>query len=238
MDVYLSIVIPAFNEAGRILDTLALIEAYAGKQEYAMEIIVVDDGSSDDTAAVVEEAFPGVRVISYQPNRGKGYAVKKGMLAAAGKFRVFYDADASTPIDEVEKLWPEFEAGAAVVIGSRALPDSDIEVRQPWYRQNMGRVYNVILRGLGLTRFRDTQCGFKGFTAESCEVIFPFQTRNGYGSDCEILYIAERQGQPVAEIPVRWINSPDSRVHAFYDSLDMLREVCAVRLNALQGKYG
>lgn len=238
MSIHLSIVIPAYNEEKRIGGTLARIETYAAKQDYAMEVVVVDDGSLDRTADIVKEEYPDVRLLSYPANRGKGYAVNKGMLAATGKFRVFYDADASTPIEEVEKLWPEFDAGAAVVIGSRALPGSEIEIRQPWYRENMGRIYNVILRCLGLTPFRDTQCGFKGFTAESCELIFPLQTQSGYGADCELLYIAKRQNQRIAEVPVRWLNSPETRVHAIYDSLDMLREIFTVRIKAFLGKYG
>lgn len=235
--IHLSVVVPCYNEAARIGRTLDMFHAYLAGQNYSWEIIVVDDGSDDGTAEAVRGSFPGVRVISYRPNRGKGHAVKEGMLAARGAYRLVSDADGSTPIEEIEKFWPELERGAAIVIGSRALPESRIEVRQPWYRENMGRVYNLILRVLGLTRFPDTQCGFKAFTAEACGVVFPRQTVDGFGADCELLYIATLHGLRVVQVPVRWLNSPDTRVHPVFDSLKMLCEIGRVRWNALRGRY-
>lgn len=235
--VHLSIVIPAYNEERRIAGTLQGLQEYLARQEYTSEILVVDDGSEDQTEKIVRASFPEVTLISYPVNRGKGHAVKVGMLAAHGAYRLFYDADASTPISELEKVWPEFERGAEVVIGSRALRESQIEVRQPMYREYMGRVYNLLLRVLLLTRFPDTQCGFKCLTAECTQTVFPRVTRMGYGSDCEILYIATLDGFPVVEVPVRWINSPDTRVRAIRDSLDMIREVLIIRFNTLTGKY-
>ena len=205
--------------------------------ETSHRILVVDDGSEDQTAKIVRASFPDVTLISCPINRGKGHAVKVGMLAARGAYRLSYDADASTPVSELEKVWPEFERGAAVVIGSRAHRDSQIEVRQPMYREYMGRTYNLLLRALMLTRFRDTQCGFKCFTAECVQTIFPRVTRMGYGSDCEILYIAKLHGFQVVEVPVRWIDSPDTRVRVIRDSLDMIREVLMIRFNTLIGKY-
>ena len=232
-----TVVIPCFNEARRIGGTLNNLGEYFAVQDYDAEFIIVDDGSGDETAEVATAACPEVEVISYASNRGKGYAVKRGMLAARGAYRICYDADSSTPIEELEKVWPKFEAGADVVIGSRALPESDIQVRQPWYRENMGRTYNLLLRALRLTRFPDTQCGFKVFSKRCADAIFPQLTRDGFGSDCELLYIAEKQGFLVEQVPVRWIDSPDTRVHALWDSLDMFREVVAIRLKALLGHY-
>ena len=235
--MHLSLVIPAYNEATRIGATLAQVTAYLSQQTYASEVVVVDDGSSDETRAVVERDFPNVRVIGYGGNRGKGFAVRAGMTSVTGAVRVFYDADASTPISEVEKLWPEFERGADVVIGSRSLPNSQVEVHQPWYRENMGRVFNVMLRAFGLTRFPDTQCGFKGFTAAACEVIFPRQTVERFGFDAELLFIAQKHGLRIAQVPVRWINCPHTRVHALRDSAKMIADLFLIRLNDLKGKY-
>ncbi len=233
----LSIVLPCFNESRRIGATLESFQTYLGGLSHASEIIVVDDGSTDSTAEIVRETFPDVRVLGYPSNRGKGYATKLGMTEATGAIRLVSDADGSTPITEIEKFWPEFDRGAAVVIGSRALPESDVAVRQPRYRQNMGRVYNVMLRTLGLTDFPDTQCGFKAFTAETCEIIFPRQRMEGFGADCECLYIAKRHKLKVVQVPVRWLNSPDTRVHALFDSARMIREAFTIRLNAFRRVY-
>lgn len=232
-----SLVIPAYNEAGRIIATLERAAAYFSERGYPYEIIVVDDGSTDDTRAVVLASAPGVRLITYSENRGKGYAMRRGLEEARGAYRIVYDADASTPIEEIGRLWPEFENGAAVILGSRALPGSDVQIRQPKYRRMMGRVYNLLLRGLRLTTFRDTQCGFKAFTAESCAIILPRLTVNGFGADCEMLFIAQLHGLPVAEVPIRWINSLDSRVNPMLDSLYMFTEVLGIRMKAYLGRY-
>lgn len=233
----LSLIIPAYNEERRIADTLDVCLRYFAQQPYSAEIIVVDDGSLDRTAEIVRMGYPGVALLSYPDNRGKGFAVKTGVLAASGEFRLFYDADGSTPISELEKVWPIMEQGADIVIGSRALPDSEIAVKQPWYRQNMGRIYNVLLRVLMLTQFPDTQCGFKVMNAASAKSVMPLLTRNGFGMDCEALAIAARQGFRVEQIPVRWLNSKDSRVRIVRDSFDMIREVLIVRRNLLTGRY-
>jgi len=235
--LHLSLVIPAYNEAGRIGDTLQKAGAYLARQPYSSEILVVDDGSADDTAATAKAAWPEVRVISYRPNRGKGHAVRTGMNAATGDYRVFYDADASTPIEELEKLWPHFEDGADIVIGSRSLPESRIEVHQAWYRESMGRVFNFLLRLAGLTQFHDTQCGFKGFTARACDVVFPLQTVERYSFDAELLYIARRHGLRIDQVPVRWINCPYTRLNAATDSFRMFVDLLAIRARALLGRY-
>jgi len=232
-----SLVIPAYNEEARIGAALEKAQTYFSEQDYDSEIVVVDDGSTDTTAAIVRENFPDVLLLRYEENRGKGYAMRHGIANATGDYRVVYDADASTPIAEVEKIWAEFEQGAALVLGSRALPGSNVQVRQPRYRRLMGRSYNVLLRTLRLTTFRDTQCGFKGFTAECCEIVFPKLTVNGFGSDCEMLFVAERHGLRVVEVPVHWINSLESRVNPILDSLYMFGEVLRIRLNAMLGRY-
>jgi len=148
-----------------------------------------------------------------------------------------YDADASTPIEEVERVWKEIDAGASVVIGSRALPGSDVAVPQPRHRRIMGRVYNSLLRVLGLTRFRDTQCGFKAFTREVCNNVFPKLVIDGFGADCELLVAADIQGFRIVEIPIRWVNSTDTRVRPFRHTLAMIGEVFRVRLRAWAGAY-
>jgi len=235
--VRLSLVIPAYNEEKRIGQTLRVVEAYLARQDYEAEVVVVDDGSRDATASVAQAVSPEVHLITYQPNRGKGHAVRTGMLAAAGDYRVFYDADGSTPIDELEKLWPRFEAGADVVIGSRSLPDSDVQVRQHLLRQSMGRTFNVFVKLLLGAPYIDTQCGFKGLTADATDVVFSRQQLNGFCFDAELLYIARKHGLRIGEVPVRWVNSPDSRVRVVGDSLRMFCDLVRVRLNDARGCY-
>jgi dolichyl-phosphate beta-glucosyltransferase len=215
------------------------VQAYLAEQSYASEVIVVDDGSTDATQAVVREyATDQTRLVPLARNQGKGAAVREGLWReACGAYRVFFDADASTPIEEVEKLWPVFEAGADVVIGSRALPDSRVEIHQAWYRETMGRMNNVILRALGLTHFSDTQCGFKGFTADACVVIFPRQTINRFSFDVELLRIAARQGLRVKEVPVVWRNSTQTSLNPLTDSARMLWDLLVIRGRDLRGAY-
>ena len=236
-----SLVIPAYNEAERIGRTLRQVCLYFGAQAYDAEVLVVDDGSEDATAAEVRtcmETYGGiVSLIQLPRNEGKGAAVRAGMKQASGRFRAFFDADGSTPIEEVDQMLGQFARGADVVIGSRALPQSRIEVRQAWYRQTMGRVFNLAERSLGLTRFKDTQCGFKGFTAEACAVILPRQTVARFSFDAELLYIAQAHGLHIVEVPVRWLNSPKSRVNPITDSFNMLLDLLRIRWRAWRGCY-
>lgn len=240
--MYLSLVIPAYNEADRIGDTLVAADRYFMRQDYDAEIIVVDDGSHDDTAGVVrthqQERRTPVRLKSLPENRGKGYAVKAGMLEqATGRFRFFCDADGSTPIEELDRCGALFESQADIVIGSRALPDSIIQQRQAWYRENMGRCYNRIERMLGITSYSDTQCGFKGFTDTAAEICFTRQTVRRFSFDAELLYIAAKHGLNIQEIPVRWINSPNSKVNPVRDASRMFLDLVAIRLKDLSGRY-
>jgi len=236
-----SLVIPAYNEANRIGPTLDKAIAYLAAQDYDSEIVVVEDGSSDETVAVAQSRAGGeipVRVVSLPQNRGKGNAVREGMHRhAQGRVRLFFDADGSTPIEELAKIWPKIGDGAQIVIGSRAHPDAEIAVRQNPLREAMGRMNNLILRAIGLTDFKDTQCGFKAFTAEACDIVFPRQTIEGFGFDAELLFIASLHGLHIEEIPVRWENSPDSRVQAVRDSARMFRDLLQVRWNGLRGLY-
>jgi dolichyl-phosphate beta-glucosyltransferase len=226
----LSIVIPAFNEASRIGGTLKRVNEYARERLGVVEIIVVDDGSSDDTAAVARaHAEDGIdlTVLSNPGNRGKGYSVRAGALAARHPFVLLSDADLSTPIEEVEKLAPHAST-RAIVIASRGLPESDLEIRQPWYREFMGRVFNRIVQALLLPGISDSQCGFKLFGCEVVDAVFPALRIERFAFDVEILARAIRLGYEVHEIPVRWRNDEGTRVDALRDSAVMFRDVVHV----------
>lgn len=240
--MHLSLVIPAYNEESRIAATLEKALRYLDAQSYASEVLIVNDGSTDGTRAAARQFLEHqptvVRYFECGQNHGKGHAVRIGMFEhAVGRYRVYFDADGSTPIEEIEKLWPHFEAGADVVIGSRSIPGAQVEIRQAWFREHMGKMFNVLLRLFRLTRFRDTQCGFKGFTARACEIVFPRQTIMRYSFDAELLYIAERHGLRVAEAPVRWLNSPLSRVHPLTDATRMFWDMLVIRWRAFMGAY-
>ncbi len=218
---HLSVVIPAYNEEHRLGATLERVLDYLGSQPYTWELVIVDDGSRDGTAQVAREIAAGgpVRVLRNEPNRGKGFSIRRGMLEARGRYRLFSDADLSTPIEEVEGFWPHFEAGCGVVIGSRALEESRLEVRQPLHRELMGRFFNLLVRALLVGGIRDTQCGFKMFTAEAAEAVFPRQKMAGFSFDVEVLMLARRAGFRIHEAPVRWINAPGSKVSALNGAL-------------------
>lgn len=236
----LSVIIPAYNEQKRIGATLDQLSEYFKRQDYEAEILVVNDGSSDDTSGLVMEkskTIPELRLIENDRNRGKGYTVKQGISMAKGEVVLFFDADASTPIDQVEKFWPRFESGYDICIGSRSLPESDVVVHQPWFRETMGRFFNLLVRIFAVGGFIDTQCGFKAFSAQAAKIIFPKQRLSGFGFDVELLFIAKKYGKKVAEVPVRWIDSPDSRVHPIADASKMFLELLAIRYNDFVGRY-
>ncbi|MGD8896995.1 MAG: glycosyltransferase family 2 protein [Acidobacteriota bacterium] len=234
----LSIVIPAFNEAGRLPKSLARVRDWLSESPYRHEIVVVDDGSTDGTAEAARQAGGDALVLlRHQPNRGKGYAVRRGMLAATGERRLMTDADLSTPIEELPRLMRELDHGADIAIGSRAVAGARIEVHQPAYREAMGRVFNHVVQGLLLPGLKDTQCGFKLFTARAAEVSFRTCRLDGFSFDVEALYVARRRGLRIVEVPVVWRNDEASRVSlggggaAF---VDLIR----IRLLAGRGAYG
>lgn len=232
MGISLSVVIPAFDEAERIGPTLAAVRDYVERKGVEAEIIVVDDGSRDATAARAEAAlsvFAAARIIRLPRNRGKGAAVKAGVLEARGDLILFSDADLSTPIEEIEKLLPLIEGGADVVIGSRALPGSDIRVRQRALREAMGKFFNRLVRCLVLTGIPDTQCGFKLFRRDAARAVFAESTTRGFGFDVEILALCLRRGYRVRQVPVAWRNSPPSRVRLVRSSLGMIADLVRIR---------
>lgn len=238
--VDLSIVIPCYNEEKRLPDTLRDIEKYLALTNKSVEVIVVDDGSQDRTGLVAKEEvayIPGLRVLRYEQNQGKGYAVKFGMLAAKGRYALFMDADNSTPLSEIEKLWPYAETHE-VVIGSRHLKTSNVVIKQPWYRVVISRLGNALIQAILIRGVYDTQCGFKLFQKEARQNIFSRQRTMGFGFDVEVLAIAQRVfDYRIKEVPVSWYNSTDSRVRPIYDAWRTLRELVRIKYNLLTGKY-
>lgn len=229
----ISVVIPAYNESARLPPTLARIREHldAGAEPY--EVLVVDDGSHDATAALAESVaagWPHLRVIRLGENRGKGAAVRAGMLAAVGDLRLFSDADLSTPIAELGLLRSRIDAGYGVAIASRALPGTTIEVHQNLRRETMGRIYNLFLRVLVLPDIHDSQCGFKLFTADAARAAFePLRTER-FGFDAEVLVRARRAGIRIAEVPVRWRHVEESRVSSVRDASRMLLDLFLLRM--------
>lgn len=238
--VYLSIVIPSYNEQDRLVNTLEKIAAYLALQDYGYEVIVVSDGSTDRTAAVARgwqpDGFP-LEVIDRKENKGKGYSVREGAAKAKGEYVLFSDADLSTPIEDAEKLLPYLQEGFGLVIGSRNMEASELIVKQPFYRQLMGRVFNLLVRTLAVPGIIDSQCGFKLFTRPALAAISPLCRIDGFSFDVEMLYLARRLGIEIKEVPVRWINAAGSSVSPIRDSLRMFRDVCRISLNGRLGKY-
>jgi len=237
----ISVIIPAYNEQTRLPETLRRVTQYLQSGGWVFhEILVVDDGSTDttaDAAMAFASANPNVRVLSNPGNRGKGYSVRHGMLKALGDWRLFSDADLSTPIEELEKLWCEAARGKnEVAIGSRALDRSLIGVHQPGLRETMGRIFNAVMRLATGLHISDTQCGFKLFRGDVAEEVFSRQTLERFGFDAEVLYIAARRGYHIAEIPVRWTHVDGSKV-GMLTGLHAFGELLEIRLNSLRGKY-
>ncbi len=239
----LSVVIPAFNEAGRLPSTLQRIVEYLENRGSSYEIIVVDDGSHDETSGLVDamaEQNQHIRLISSASNRGKGAAVRRGMEAAKGEFRLFADADGATPIEELARLEAALDAGADLAIGSRALASRDqtYTVRAGRYRSTLGSLFNVLVQRLGVVGLSDTQCGFKLFRRTIARDLFSVSRVDGYAFDLELLYIAQQRGYRIAEVPVNWADQPGSKVRPWRDGIVMLREFVHVRRRDAQGQYG
>jgi dolichyl-phosphate beta-glucosyltransferase len=226
----LSIVIPAYNEALRLGPTLERILAYLAGRGLAHEILVVDDGSDDGTAEVAAAfANQGVALHRQGRNRGKGAALRAGVLASRGAEVLLVDADLSTPIEDLERLEP-YLAGAQVVLGSRSVPGANVTLHQPFYRELMGRIFNVLIRLLGVRGFRDTQCGFKLLDGEAARQIFGDLRTDRFAFDVEMVWLARRLGYRVAEVGVTWANSPRSSVDPIQDSARMIWDVLMMRL--------
>ena len=235
-----SIVIPAYNESSRLRPTLDTLLRYVHDQQWDVEILVVNDGSKDDTAQVVREygkIHPEILLLENPGNRGKGFSVRNGMLHARGDICLFTDADLSSPIEEAQKLLAAINAGADLAIGSRWLKAELQTERQPLYRQAFGRIFNLVLRVVLGMRFVDTQCGFKAFRREAVQRIFPLQKIERWGFDPEILYLARRAGLKVAEVPVVWAHSEGTRLSPVKDGIRMFGEVLRIRWYALTGAY-
>lgn len=239
----LSIIIPAFNEEKRLPRALAGIRDYFtrhGENLDEVEIIVVDDGSTDGTARVAEEwarEINSLRIVSNGKNCGKGYSVQHGMLEARGKIALFTDADLSSPMEESEKLLAALAAGNEVAIGSRALDRTLIAVRQSRFRELAGIIYNGFVRFFTGLPLHDTQCGFKAFVREPSRIIFEQQRIERFGFDPEILFLAKRHGLRCEEVPVRWAHDPATKVHVLRDSLVMFGDLLYIRWNWLLHRY-
>jgi dolichyl-phosphate beta-glucosyltransferase len=228
--VELSVVIPSYNEEGRLESGLRQALDYLARRGISHELLVVDDGSRDGTTQLASTfADRGVRVLRHEKNRGKGAAVRTGVLASRGSRVLVSDADFSTPIEELEKLEPHLRNGTPLVIGSRGLADSQIRQRQPFYRELMGKTFNRLIRLFGVSGFRDTQCGFKLAQGDVGRSLCSELTIDGFAWDVELLWLARRHGYRVAEVGVVWINSPDSRVDPIRSSFSMLRDVIMMR---------
>ena len=236
-----SIIVPAYNEAERLGSSLQRMLAYIEESRWSAEIIVVNDGSRDATAGVVKEFAQGnpiVRLIENPGNRGKGYSVRNGMMSASGQFLLFTDADLSSPIEEAPKLFAAIESGAAdVAIGSRYLK-SELQTRkQPIHRRMLGRAFNFALRIILGLSYVDTQCGFKAFNRKAVNTVFPNMKIERWGFDPEILFLAERYGLRVVEVPVSWAHDHRSKISPIRDGVRMFTELMRVRMNSLSGKY-
>jgi dolichyl-phosphate beta-glucosyltransferase len=238
-DTY-SIIIPAYNESQRLPASLDKILAYIAQKNWTAEVVVVNDGSRDNTADVVRKymlTHPAVRLVENPGNRGKGYSVRHGMMEGRGDVLLLTDADLSSPIYEAEKLFAAIDAGADIAIGSRWLARETQTQRQPFYRQLSGRVYNLMLRGVLGLKFADTQCGFKAFTRKAAEAILPPQKIERWGFDPEILYLANNFGFKTVEVPVEWANDERSKINPLTDGFKMLWELMRVRWYAASGAY-
>jgi len=236
-----SIIIPAYNEGNRIKNTLLIIDNYIKEKHLSTEIIVVDDGSKDQTVKIVEklmEKIPNLKIETYTRNRGKGFAVKTGVFSSKGKYILFTDADNSTPIEELEKLRKAMDKTKAnLSIGSRYIEGSKIQIKQPGYRILIGRIGNFLIRLFLIDNIQDTQCGFKLFEHRAAKEIFSFQKVKRFGFDMEALVVAESLGYKIAEVPVSWFNSVESRLRPIKDSMITLKDLIYIKINLWSGRY-
>jgi glycosyltransferase involved in cell wall biosynthesis len=234
---FLSIIIPAHNEERRLPQTLEQVVAFVKKQSYSCEVLVVENGSRDDTLKIAQEfaaRYPFIQAI-HEGQPGKGRAIRKGMLAAKGQYRFFADADFSMPVDQISRFIPP-AIDAPIVIASREGPGA-VRYNEPAYRHFTGRIFNAIIRLLVLHDLDDTQCGFKMFRAEAANDLFPRQTLMGWSFDVELLYIAHRRGYTIREIGVPWYFNPESKINVLRDSWRMFTDLIQIRSNGRRGLY-
>lgn len=233
-----SVIIPAWNEERRMPSSLQQVAAFVKGQPYPVQVIVVDDGSDDATASIVEDyaqKYPFISLIR-NPHGGKGAAVKTGIAHGQGQYLVISDTDLAVPIDELPKFLPPERGDYDLAIASREIKGAQ-RIDEPYYRHLMGRVYNLLVRTVAVPGIHDTQCGFKAFRREVAHDILPFQTIEGWGFDVELLFIARRFGYSIVEVPVTWYYGAESKVRPVHDTLGMLRDLYQVRLNARRGVY-
>lgn len=236
-----SVVVPAYNEEDRLREPVLNILMYFRNRSQEVEVLVVDDGSSDATAEVVRSLqanYPEVRLIRLPSNRGKGYAVRTGVINSAGRYVLFTDADGATPIDEVARLEEHLHAGADVAIGSRSLESDDVQVETRWYRKLIGRVFHLLVSFLTVGEFQDTQCGFKLLRGDIARELFSDLRMDGFSFDVELLSMALWRGYRVDEVPVNWRHVPGSRINLVTDSLRMLRDLFVIRARLHRDEYG
>jgi dolichyl-phosphate beta-glucosyltransferase len=240
-ELYLTILIPAYNEEKQLPESIQKIDQFCRSHiNQPYEILVVDDGSTDKTASVVESIraqLPSLRVHRYDTNRGKGHAIRCGMSLANGEFVLFTDADLSTPIEEVGRFLQRLEEGAPIVIATRKSAGANILRHQPLWRESMGKVFTWLSNTLLGLHFSDFTCGFKAFQSGAGKQIFSLQKIDRWAYDTEILFLANRLGYQVFEIPVRWVNSPDTKVRAFQDTITSFIALLQIRWNWFTGKY-
>jgi dolichyl-phosphate beta-glucosyltransferase len=230
-----SIIIPAFNEEKRLPAAILKIKKYVSKYRIPSEIIVVDDGSTDGTAAAAKKLK--VKLFSNAKNRGKGFSIAQGMKKAKGAIMLFTDADLSTPISFLGDFLKQHKTGVEIVVASRDIKGSNVKVPQNAFREAGGKIFNLFVRAVTWLPIHDTQCGFKSFTKKAAKTVFPRQTINGFGFDVEILYIAKKHGLKTVEFPVEWYNSPATKVSFLRDSSRMFLELFKIRMNDLKGLY-
>ena len=231
--MFLSIVIPAYNEEKRLQSTLEKIYSYLKNKDYEYEIIVIDDGSSDRTARVALDSDLNktgkLALLNNEKNKGKGFSVKKGILASRAEFLLFTDSDLSTPIEELDELFLSIQSGYDIVIGSRSIEGSDIRVHQPFYRELMGKIFHILVQMFVLKGFIDTQCGFKLFKGDIARNIANELRIDRFGFDVEMLYLAQKKNYKIKEMPVIWLNSPTSKVNPVFDSCRMFMDLLSIK---------